>query len=65
MNIGKLVIGIFLVLLSLAYFVYTLRSMLKDENYRPILFSFDIKILFATVAICVVGLILIYREVFE
>ena len=62
MNIYKLLLGILIIVLSLIYLIYTLKSAKQDENYRPIILSFDIQIISGILIFLVLGFVMIYRE---
>ncbi len=62
MDLLNIIIGILLVVLSIWYLIYTIRSAKKDKNYRYITFSYDIEIVVGTLTFIAIGLIMIYRE---
>lgn len=62
MHVLKLIIGILLVLISIVYFIYKINLDSREES-DDMLFSFRIKIYVGLLAIFIVGIIMIYREI--
>jgi len=62
MNIINLILGILITILSILYFLYTIRKAKKDKDYDAMTYSFDVNILLGTLVFILLGLVLIYRE---
>lgn len=64
MNVYKLLLGALFVVGSILFFIYTVKSNSKDENYGASKLSYDFQIILGTIAVFIVGAIMIYREIF-
>ncbi|MFD2585979.1 hypothetical protein ACFSQJ_03505 [Croceitalea marina] len=65
MNFYKIILGVFIVIGSVWYFSHLRKNNLEDEDKSPIEKSFDIEIYFGLMIIFVIGLVMIYRELFQ
>lgn len=62
MSIYKLIIGIIITILSIIYFIYTIKSAKKDKDYDWMIYSFDVSIVSGTLVFLLLGIVMIYRE---
>lgn len=66
MNFYKLLLGVMLIVVSIAGINHIFKVASKDENYsQKKMFTYDFKLIIGAVFGFVIGLILIYREIFE
>lgn len=65
MNFYKIILGILIVGGSVLYFRHLRKNSLEDEEKSPIEKSYDIEIYFGLMIIFVIGLVMIYRELFQ
>jgi len=63
MNIYLLIAGILIVVMSIIYLIYTIKSAQNDKDYDAMTYSFDVNIVLGTVVFLVIGVIMIYREI--
>ena len=65
MNFYKVLLGVFLVFSSVWYYNYLRKSTSEDGEKSAIEKSFDIEIYLGLGVIFVIGLVMIYRELFQ